>query len=258
MKSLLCIGVLLCPLVGQSQSGAGLDEGKAVFRSNCAFCHGLTGTGGRGPALNTTQLVHGSSEEDIRGVIRNGVPGTQMPAFRIDKDELDALVRFVRSLSAGGGGKPVPGDAAKGREVYARSGCAGCHRVGNEGSIYGPELTRIGAARSAEYIRESLLNPSADIPDEYEGVTVVARDGQRITGLRVNEDTYTVQLRDPAQKFRMFQKSEVREVIHEKNSLMPAYGSMAGADLQNLLAYLSTLRGELKSGAEVKKVEGIR
>ena len=83
-----------------------------------------------------------------------------------------------------------------------------------EGSVYGPELTRIGAGRSAEYIRESIVNPSADIPEEYEGVTVVTRDGKRITGVRINEDTFTVQLRDPSQNFRMFQKDEVREVIH--------------------------------------------
>jgi cytochrome c oxidase cbb3-type subunit 3 len=259
MKSFCCVLLLLCPLAAQTTSGPNLEEGKAVFRSNCAFCHGLTGGGGRGPALNTGQFVHGSTDEDIRRVIRNGVPGAQMPAFRMDKDELDGLVRFVRALSSSGGSRqPIPGDAAKGREVYARSGCAGCHRIGSEGSVYGPELTRVGAARSAEYIRESLVNPTADIPDDYEGVTVVTRDGQRITGVRANEDTFTVQLREPSQKFRMFSKNEVREVIHEKNSLMPAYASLASADLQNLLAYLNTLRGEVKTGADVKKVEGIR
>ncbi len=56
----------------------------------------------------------------------------------------------------------------------------------------------------------------------------------------------------------MFQKNEVREVLHEKKSLMPPYASMAKEDLQNLLAYLDSLRGGLKTGADARQAEGIR
>ena len=87
---------------------------------------------------------------------------------------------------------------------------------------------------------------------------MVTREGKRITGIRVNEDTFSVQLREPSQKFRMFQKSDVREVIHEKKSLMPPYGSVGQDDLQNLLAYLDSLRGEVKTGADVRQAEGIK
>ena len=219
-------------------------EGMALFRSNCAFCHGLTGQGGRGPALVGRQFLHGSTAADLRAVIRGGVPGSNMPAYdSMDKDELDHLVAFLLQMSGSGArGAPVAGNREHGRQVYDRTGCAGCHRIGERGSIYGPDLSRIGAGRSSEYIRESLLNPSADIPSEYEGVTVVARDGRRITGVRVNEDTFSVQLRDPAQNFRMFQKDAVGEVISEKRSLMPAYTSLPAADLTDLLAYLDSLR----------------
>jgi putative heme-binding domain-containing protein len=124
--------------------------------------------------------------------------------------------------------------------------------------VFGPELTRIGAGRSAEYIRESIVNPSADVPEDYAGVTVVAGDGERVTGVRINEDTFSVQLRDASQKFRMFQKGEVQQVIPETKSLMPAYSSLSGDDLQNLLAYLDTLRGDLNAGAGVKREKGVR
>jgi putative heme-binding domain-containing protein len=130
--------------------------------------------------------------------------------------------------------------------------------VAGQGSIYGPDLTRIGAARSSDYIKDSVVNPSADIPDDYQGVTVVTRDGKRVSGIRINEDTFSVQLREPSQKFRMFQKNEVREVIHEKNSLMPGFASLGREDLQNLLAYLDSLRGDVKAGADVRQAEGIR
>lgn len=258
MRSLWIGFLCLSPLAAQF-NGSPVEEGRFLYRSNCAFCHGITGGGGRGPALAHRQLQHGGTADDIKRVVRGGVPGTNMPAFEMDPEELDHLVTFVQSLSGGDAKQqPVAGDAAKGSEVYARNGCAGCHRVGENGSVYGPDLSRIGAARSTDYLRESILNPSADIQPEFEGVTVVTQDGKRITGMRVNEDTFSLQLRDASQNFRMFQKSDLREVIYEKKSLMPPFPSLAKDDLQNLLAYLDSLRGAVKSGADVRKAEGIR
>ena len=165
IKLLLLAMAMLAPLPA-APTEQDAAEGKALFRSNCAFCHGLTGRGGRGPALVGRQLLHGSAPAEIRAVILEGVPGSTMPAFEhMEKDELDRLVEFVLQLSgAEGKGAPLPGDAVRGRQVYDRSGCANCHRVAGQGSVYGPELTRAGAGRSSEYIRESLLKPSADIP----------------------------------------------------------------------------------------------
>jgi hypothetical protein len=56
----------------------------------------------------------------------------------------------------------------------------------------------------------------------------------------------------------MFQKDEIHQVIPETKSLMPPYSSLDKNDLQNLLAYLDTLRGDLNAGAGVKKAEGPR
>jgi len=259
MRIVVVAVLLLCSAAAWAQTETGLAAGKATFRSNCAFCHGLTRGGGRRPALSSGRFVHGATPDDIKNVIRNGVPGTTMPSFEFASDELDELVAYVRSLSGSAPkAAPVAGDPVKGRQVYERSGCSGCHRIGMEGSVYGPELTRIGAGRSSEYLRESIVNPSADIPEEYAGVTVVTHDGQRITGVRINEDSFTVQLRDASQNFRMFQRNEVQQVIQETKSLMPPYSSLSKDDLQNLLAYLDSLRGDLKAGAGVKKAEGIR
>ena len=73
----------------------------------------------------------------------------------------------------------------------------------------------------------------------------VVGDGRRIAGVRVNEDTFTVQIRKPDQAFALFEKSETKEVIHETKSMMPAYNHLSAADLQNLLAYLSTRSRDL-------------
>lgn len=256
MKLTLWLVFVSC-CFAQTNEG-GLDQGKALFRSNCAFCHGLTAAGGRGPSLISSTFLHSSNAAGIAKVISGGIPGTTMPAFEFQKDDLDNLVAYLRGLSGShAGSEKVPGDAAAGALVYARRGCAGCHRIGTAGSIYGPDLSRIGAGRSIEYLKESIVNPSADIAENYDGVTVETKDGKRVSGVRVNEDTFTLQMRKPDQNFAFFDKSEVKQVIHETKSMMPAYGNLTATELQNLLAYLGTLRGAKVSGAEANKAEGI-
>lgn len=261
MKLILCFAF---PLLAIAQTATpleqGADPGSALFRSNCAFCHGLTAKGGRGPNLVSAPLNHGDSTAAIKSVIHNGVPGTAMPAFAdFDDDELAQLAAFLRTLALGTARQgPVPGNPVEGLAAYRRSGCVGCHRVGTEGSVFGPDLTRIGAGRSIEYMRESLINPSADIPDEFHGVTVIQKDGGKVSGIRVNEDTFSVQLRDAAQHFRMFQKNDVRAVTENRESLMPSFASLGEPDLTNLIAYLMSLRGPAIDAGDPKKAQGIK
>ncbi len=249
--------LLFCTLLWAQDRGD-LAEGKAVFRSNCAFCHGVTGAGGRGPALDTGRFLHGGSDADLTAVIQKGVSGSTMPGFAsITGSELKNLLLFIRSLSGGDRpATPLDGDPVKGKQLYARNGCAGCHQIAGQGSLYGPDLTRAGAGRSRAYLIESLLKPSSDILPDFEGVSVTARDGKKVSGVRINEDTFTVQLRDLSQQFRMFRKQDVQRVERLTESLMPAY-KLQGADLKNLVAYLETLRGDLKSGTDAQKAKGI-
>ena len=220
----------------------------------------MTATGGRGPNLVSAPLTHGEADDSIRRVIQIGVPGTTMPAFSdFTPDELGHIVEYIRSLQKGSVRREhVPGDTALGKKIYDSSGCAGCHRIGAQGSIFGPDLNRIGASRPVEYLRESITHPSADIPEAFEGVTVVVRSGQKIQGIRINEDSFSIQLRDQAQKTRMFSKDELQSVTYEKKSLMPAYDTLAAADLQNLVAYLATLRGDPETSKTANKAQGIK
>ncbi len=256
------LSVLSCALPALCQSKiaskATIEQGLAVYRSNCAFCHGLTGGGGRGPDLVSRELVHGDTDAALRGVIKRGVPGSTMPAFNFEENEIRPLIVFLRHLRGNTPRAPVKlGDPARGKALYASGGCSGCHRIGQEGSVYGPDLSRIGVSRSIDYLRESLVHPSADIPSQYEGVTVVTKDGRKIAGIRVNEDTFSIQLRDMSQNFRLFNKEDLSEIVYQKNSMMPAYSKMSKQETDDLLAYLNSLRGDAKGG-QVKRAEGIR
>ncbi len=67
-----------------------------------------------------------------------------------------------------------------------------------------------------------------------------------MTGVAKNEDTFSVQLLDTNQHLRLFLKSDVKDVVHEHKSLMPAYSEqmLSATELQDLLAYMESLRGE--------------
>ena len=219
----------------------------------------MTATGGRGPNLVSAPLSHGDTDEAIQRVIRQGVPGTTMPAFDLGADEVAQFTEYLKGLSKNATRQDqIPGDPQAGKQIYAKSGCTGCHRVEGQGSIFGPELTRIGASRSIEYLRESIVKPSADIPDAFQGVSAVLKDGSRVRGLRMNEDTFSLQMRERSQKIRMFDKADLREVVYETQSLMPPYTKLAAADLDNLVAYLASLRAPVDASATVKKAGGIK
>lgn len=256
---LLSFAALVAAQTGAPPSPDPLEQGRALFRSNCAFCHGLDGRGGRGPNLVSAPRTHGESDEAVKTVIRRGVPGSTMPAFpTLEPDDLNALVLFVHHLHAGASGTERPtGDAAAGQKIYEANGCENCHRIGRQGHVFGPDLTRAGASRSLAYLKQSIVNPSADIPDEYAGVTVVTKAGKRISGVRINEDTFTIQIRGHSQEFSNFEKSDLQSETLMKQSLMPPY-RLPDRDLENLIAFLASLKGETPASGEVKQREGIR
>jgi hypothetical protein len=76
-------------------------------------------------------------------------------------------------------------------------------------------------------------------------VTVTTRDGKTVRGVRAAEDSFTIQLRDPAGRVHSFRKSEVANVKKEfDKSPMPSYESKFSAgELNDLIAYLASLRG---------------
>jgi putative heme-binding domain-containing protein len=241
--------MLVAPI--NSVSSEEWGTGQAIFNSNCAICHGRDGRGGRGPNLFGS-LRNGNLDSNVETVIRNGLPGTAMPKFNFEEEELQALMRYVQSLRHAAPSTLHPeGDRTAGKQLYDSQGCPGCHEIGNEGSTLGPNLTRIGAARSYEYLKTSIVDPSADVPDGNRTVKIVTRDGRQYQGIWVNEDSFTVQIRLRDESFASFDKQNLKEALHEKDSLMPSY-HFRETDLRNLLAYLSSLVGAPNPASETQ------
>ena len=105
----------------------------------------------------------------------------------------------------------LPGDPAQGRDLYAAAACSSCHVVAGDGIAFGPDLTQIGLVRGAEHLRESIADPGAVIAARYRTVVVEEPGGAQTIGIRVNEDTFTIQVLDEAGRHVSFRKSEVEE-----------------------------------------------
>ena len=220
-----------------------VDAGAKVFRSHCAVCHGLDGSGGRGPDLTRGQFRHASTDETLYGVIDEGITGTEMPAVYFDENQLWQIVSFVRSLSRDREVE-VPGDSSRGAELFRNKGdCFNCHVVNGEGGRLGPDLTDVGSRRSAEFLMESVVDRSAVLHPRYRVIHVVGKDGKEFSGLRLNEDTYTVQVMTMGGDLLSLPKDGVGQIRQPETSLMQSYQSVfSKEELEHLTAYMSSLR----------------
>jgi cytochrome c oxidase cbb3-type subunit 3 len=233
-----------------------VQQGKQLFEGLCADCHGFEGTGGRGPNLNRP-LTRAQDDSALRAIISDGLPDRGMPSVRrTTPNEQRQLVAYVRSLGRAASGVRGAGDAQKGSAIYQRSGCASCHVVNGEGGTTGPELTSIGTQRGPDYLRQAVIDPGAVLPhgtlpvpsrnlDEFLPVRVVTRDGREVRGLRINEDTFTIQLRDSNGQLYSFRKADLGQVEKEfGKSVMPSFKDrLTASEVDDLTAYLSSLGG---------------
>jgi cytochrome c oxidase cbb3-type subunit III len=224
-----------------------LARAKRVFDTSCAGCHGPEGRGGKGPSLAVPKLRHARTDEDLGQIILLGIPGTEMPpSWYLGVEGVTLAVVYVRMLGANATPPHVAGDVVKGQELFrGKGGCAGCHTIGAEGRAYGPDLSDIGARRSATGLRESLTDPNAAAGEGFVPVRAVTRQGEKVSGIRLNEDNFTIQILEPSGLLHSFRKSALSELQERPTeSTMPSFKTIfSEGELQNLVAYLSSLRG---------------
>lgn len=218
--------------------------GGRIFRSHCAQCHGLNGEGGRGPDLTTGRFRHGASDGELLRTIMQGISGTEMPGIYMEEHQVWQIVSYVRSLSARGEARTLPGDPVRGERLFSgKGGCTACHMVNGAGGRRGPDLSDIGGLRSPEHLRTSLVEPGKQVPGRWWTVRVRTKSGGELTGFRLNEDTYSIQLLDENGALHSLLKENVGSIEVSKDSIMPAYGGMLTAEeLDDLVAYLYSLR----------------
>jgi cytochrome c oxidase cbb3-type subunit 3 len=219
------------------------DAGEQAFAVQCAYCHGPTAEGAIGPALTSPQLRWAPDETTLAQVIRNGIPGTGMPASAVSESQARQISAYVWSLGHRNR-SAAHGDVRRGQEIFEGKGrCVQCHTVAGRGGALGPELGNIGARRDVDELRNSLVDPDAVVVVGFVKTRVTTADGTTLTGVRLNEDSFSIQIRDTSNKFHSFWKSELRQIEKELDrSLMPSSRDTLSADeREDVVSYLISL-----------------
>jgi putative heme-binding domain-containing protein len=235
--------------MGQAHPGeyapADIAYGSRLYDAQCTTCHGANGDGVGGVDLRSGKFRNAVTDQDLTRIVTTGIPGTGMQAFKFDPSEIAGIIAFLRNMNSFDRGSVKAGDAARGRAVFdGKGGCARCHRVGAQGSRVGPDLSDIGAMRSAGSLLRSLTDPTSQMMPINRPVHAVTRDGRVVNGRRLNEDTYTVQLIDDQEKLVSLSKSDLAEFTIATVSPMPSFRDRLTPDeIADVVAYLLALKG---------------
>jgi len=223
---------------------AAVRSGMGLFRARCADCHGMDARGVRGPDI-TQVWVSGRTDDGLFTTIKNGIPGTEMPPQpRLFDHETWQILAYLKTLAPSSRPGPARGDAENGRKIY-QANCVGCHRVNGGGGRLGPDLSRIGAARSREVLELRIRGGVEGFLPGYEPVTLTPQTGEAVVGVKKNEDLFSVQIMDTRERIQGYDKTSLKEMQNNPRSAMPPFGSnrISDTELDDLIRYLQTLRG---------------
>lgn len=231
------------------------QNGVRIFSTTCAACHGLDGRGGEhAPNIATDVVIQRKTDTQLTEIIRKGIPAAGMPAFGklLDENQMRAVLNYLRILQKDSDTSTVIGDAEQGYAIFFGMGrCSECHMMNGRGGFLGADLSGYGEAHSAATIRQWILDPNKNSDVRHGAVTVVTRRGRRYRGIVRNEDNFSLQMQSPDGSFKLLDKSDLRRVERESESIMPAdyRKRLTEAQLNNLVAFLANAKQATPSAA---------
>ena len=248
LASIALIGAQNPTMLGHPEDYSRIDieHGARLYGEHCDRCHGANGNGVNSVDLRSGKFRNATTDQQLRTVITNGFPTAGMPPFKFDPADLTGLVAFLRNMTSIDRGSLKSGNPAHGQLIVETKGaCLSCHRINEKGSRKGPNLSDIGANRSAGSLERSLIDPSSQMWPINRPVRIVTRDGRVINGRRLNEDTYTVQISDEEGRLLSLNKPELREFTVSTKSSMPSYKEeLTSEELSDVVTYLLSLKGQ--------------
>ncbi|HKA16823.1 MAG TPA: c-type cytochrome [Blastocatellia bacterium] len=231
-----------------------IADGAKLFATNCAnaYCHGTGGLGGGAPQLRDRGIQPAYAFKSIS----NGISGTPMPAFKsmISEEQIWKLVAFIVSdakstpssnpgadagssstrstpptrLPEAGSPASSVGDEKAGKALFFDSSrpknCSACHVFNGEGTAIGPDLSAAAANKSARDLFLSIILSRDVIESRYATIMVLLRSGDKITGVKKEEDAESIKVFDTTELpavLRTVQKENISKIEFVKDSVMP-------------------------------------
>ena len=134
------------------------------------------------------------------------------------------------------------GDVTKGELAFDKY-CTSCHRVGERGIKFGPELSGIGSKLSKDGLFRAVIYPDEGISHGYSGSLVRLQDGSEVMGIIVNQTESEIQINQPGGVINSYNMSQVTRIEGSPRSLMPSLAPvMKKQELIDLISYLSSLK----------------
>jgi putative heme-binding domain-containing protein len=135
-----------------------------------------------------------------------------------------------------------------GRELFRTASCISCHKMGDAGNAFGPELAKLDAKMTPVEIARHILEPSLKIDEQYRSTTVVTDDGRSVTGLVVAETPAEVAIvENPVAKAEPVRiaKDTIEERTTSPVSIMPKglLDKLSRDEVLDLVAYVAA-RGD--------------
>ena len=138
-----------------------IEAGARIYSSQCALCHGANGDTVNGVNLRLGRFRRAITDEDLAGVVTNGVATGGMPSVKLSATEMTAIIAFIRAGFDPTGVAVKVGNVARGQSLYGGKGkCASCHRINGIGPRTGARLER--------HRRRALAERAAAIPARAE------------------------------------------------------------------------------------------
>jgi cytochrome c oxidase cbb3-type subunit III len=259
--AVLCAGNLVAGAQSEKPAGAQSPQttaGEEIFATHCSGCHGLDGRGGeRAPNIVQDRAVQRLTDDDLERIIRQGIIGTGMPAFRSLGDSgIRSVVAYLRTLQGTGKVSELPGDPEHGKRLFfEKAGCSACHMMSGVGGFIGSDLSGFAHTHSVEEIRSAIVKPNPNGDRQALMALATTLKGEKYKGRVRNEDNFSVQLQTLDGAFHFLAKSSLENLEYTSQPIMPSdYESSLSVDeLNDILSYLMKTAGPSKLEKSTEK-----
>lgn len=171
----------------------------------------------------------------LRRVVGNGFVEVWGPIDQLSGNAALAYKRYQHLL---GDQSLASADLKNGKQLFQRT-CGACHKLYGEGGILGPDLT--GSNRTnLNYLLSNLIEPSAEVQDDYRMVVITSQDGRTYSGNVIAENDRQLTMRVIGQDQLVINKSDIQSRETAAGSLMPEglLQALSDKDVVDLIGYL--------------------
>jgi mono/diheme cytochrome c family protein len=181
---LAALAAVALPTSGCGTTSADPERGRILFVEKCGTCHAMAqaGTSGQqGPNLDDAFAAGrsvGQNDRTVEGVVKAQVESPRpvtnntavsMPPDIVEGQDLDDVAAYVGLYAGVPGAAPPKVPGGPGAQVFANSGCGGCHilNASQAGGSVGPNLDAVLPGQDGTMVKESIVDPNKQITKGY-------------------------------------------------------------------------------------------